>query len=144
MSKSFTFLIIVTTTVIVLSVFGIIASGTSNILTAINFDNPGSFKFSELFLAIFDSVNGLFAGGAALAGIVVGYLATKSPGEALTAGFIGLLGGWISADLISIITTSNGLFLGELAWIATLIKMVALILLAGLVVSLVQLWRGND
>lgn len=144
MSKSFTFLIIVTTTVIVLSVFGVISSGTSNILTAINFDNPENFKWGELFLAIFDSTNGLFAGASALAGIIVGYLATKSPGEALTAGFVGLMGGWIAADLVSIITTSNGLFLGELAWIATLVKIVAAILLAGLVPSLVQLWRGND
>lgn len=144
MSKAFIYMITVTSLVIVLSILGILDSGTSQILSALNYDSPAGFKFSDFFEAIFDSSNGLLSLAGAVTGIIVGYLFSRSPESALIAGVVGLIGGWVVADLVKVMTMANEVFVGELTFLAILVKAVIFIILSGYLIAVIQLWRGND
>ena len=141
MAKSFTYIIIITTLMILLSVFNIIDGQTSNVLQALNYNEPGNFKFGELFGSLFN----LLTIGSFITGVFIGYLYTRSPEYAIRAGFVLLLGGWLFADMVAMITTFNANYFGaSLAWISIVIKGIIFIMMGGLVVSIVQLWGGND
>ena len=144
MSKSFTFVIVVVTLDILLSIFGMIDTGTSALLQAINFSSGSGFAFGELFTAIFGSTNGLFALGAATAAIIAGLYFRGEGESALMAGIVSIIGGWVIADMVMIIAQASTMFVGELAFLATVIRIVMSILLTGFVIAIISYWKGSD
>lgn len=147
MSKSFVYIIVLASILIGLSTYGF-TSGTGEILKALSYDNPSGFKFGTFFLTLFDTTTGLFTLAGAAAGLIVGYFSSKASDSAFLTPIVMTIGGWIAGDLVgimifteSILQAANG---NELSWLVQIVRIFAFLMLSGLMIAMVQFWRGND
>lgn len=140
MAKIFTYIMVILGILTLLNVAGV-STYSSQLLTAIGFDDPSGFDASGFFLLVL----AIFA-SAATVGIVVGYLTSGSPESYIVAGIASALTIWMGSDLVGIyFTVANECPVGSgCGWIAKVFLILIIPLLGAFGISIIEWWRGSD
>lgn len=160
MSKSFTYIIVLTTLVIGLSLLGII-NGTSYHLfkdigiiknttqlsetnyTLIETQEKAGFSMSTFYDSIFGSGIGILSIISATAAIFVGFALTKDPTLVLRVAFAAGLGAWITSDLVFLFGDIPAMMGAEFVWATVIIRAFIAILWMGFAYSIVLFATGG-
>ena len=150
MSKTFTYLVVISTLVLGLSLFGIVQGNSYRLFQAIGLTADSGalggtgFSQSGFFDAVFGSISGILAVVATVGDIAVGYITNRDVQSALRAGFALGFGAWIIADLWALFTDVGTLFDASFTWAVTIIRVFIALMAIGLIYSIVQFGSGGD
>lgn len=148
MSKTYTYMIVMTTMIIGLSLFGLIQGTSYSLFSGIGLTSntleSSGFSLSQLFESVFSDTFGLLAVLATAGGIVAGYIANRDVASALRAGFALGLGTWVAGDMWSLFSNVGSLIGTEFVWMIYIVRFIIVVMFVGFIVSLVQFGTGND
>lgn len=122
--------------------FGVSGTATSQLISALG--SADGFKAGDLWSIVFGSAAGIIATLGLGAVLVIGLYRGSPVTQTVLAGFAGILVGWITGDLITLMNVINSGLGGDFAAVGMGIKVLTFSLLAGAIISGIQWWAGQD
>ena len=129
------------------TIIGLPGSTTSQLISAVGGNDVGNYQNSSFWQILFGSTTGLIALFSSIGTVIVGFFLKQSFSETAVAGFVGVLGGWIIGDMISVLTTMKaqmGASGAEFGFIYQITWFFLIIFIAGAVLSLISWWRNSE